>query len=571
MGDGKGFDAGAIFVSLKAQLSDFDSGIASAKKTLDSLAESGTNVSKTFQTTGTAVATAVDRIGARTTQTAKTFNDLESGTTKVRQRFQETGAQTEKLEQTTSRANATWARSANRILSVQLALLSLSEHSGPFKDLFQGISNGVSAAGAAMQLFQGKLTGLGGGFIAAGVAIESFIFRYWEDFIKAQDEGTDQMEASRKRVDQMRQTLEDAALAAKIFGTTYGEDLALKLRTQEATFASNLKRLREISAELAKLNSADPGLFGVPKEAKIESLNQERTGLNTQQDDISKTGAFNKAKANIVNLLQSTKDLNTALDNTNIIATRAFNEGISSPAEVAARHLSSAKTAFDKLVEDNLKILDAANAYNVSLKDREELLKRLHTDEEIRLAAKKVKAEQELNERIKATEDLAKTFSTSVGDGLREAIINSQKPMEALATIGKNLFANMVDQTIKRLETGLSAAFTAITGAAGEGIGLALSGILGVGGAILSRLGAKSSQSFNPVNSAVTSTQAFRGVVAGQASVAIADVGDNLSRAVQPVVDKLTDVVRILTSIDSKTGRAVGGFSGFPAVAAPTA
>ncbi len=128
MADGSGFNAGAIFVSLQAQLTEFNAGIESAKKTLDSLGSSGTTTATALQETGTAVSTALDRMNTAVPKAARYFNDLQNETGKVRTNFQETAKSTDSLGQATERSNASFGRSANRILGVQLALPFLALH-----------------------------------------------------------------------------------------------------------------------------------------------------------------------------------------------------------------------------------------------------------------------------------------------------------------------------------------------------------------------------------------------------------------------------------------------------------
>jgi hypothetical protein len=564
-----GFDAGSIFVALRAQLDDFNKGIASAKDTLSSLGQTSSEVTVAFTELDTSVQVFTEiETAAPRVRTALATVGAESRNAAVG--FQQQRQAVDETEQAHQRSNFTLGRSANRILSVQLALITLSQHAGPFRDLFQGISNGVSTAAASMQLFGDKLSLASGGLIAIGVAIESFLFRAWEDAIKAQDEGTDQLEKSTKRIDELKNALEDAAKVAKVFGSTYGEDLSRKLSLTEAEYASNLKRLREISAEIAKLNSTDPGLFGSDRTDKISALNLERTRLSGQQDTIQQTGLFDKQFAAAVKITDATKAFNKELENTEIVGQKALQFGVAEPAEIAAKSLSDARSEFDRLILDNAKLQDEANKYGLTDDQRNKILARLHSFDEIQSAADKERAAKAYNDQVKAVNDLASTFSTSVGDGLRDALINAKKPMEALASIGQNLFANMVDQTIKRLETGLTEAFKAITGVAGEGIGLALTGILGAAGAVLSKLGSKGSDSFGSVQSAVTSSQAVRGIVAGPSSVAIATVSDDLARAVAPVVQRLDMAIGYLASIDRKTGSGGRGGIGGSNVALAT-
>jgi len=585
-----GYDAGSIFVTLKAQLDEFNVGILSAKKTLDTLGDSGEVVFEELNT-GTIVfqeiedqsvktASALDRMTSRVermglgVQQANRFlqalNDsadrLESSFSGDRGGLPAAAEQTDRLSRSANNSATSFARYTNRIIQVQIALLNLSQSaSGPMKEAFQAISNGVSTAGAAFSLAQGKVGLLGAGLIGLGVAIESFLFRRWEESIKATDAASDQMDKSRKSVDALKNAMADASTTAKVFGATYADQLSQKLSLTEAQFTANQKRIREISDELRNLNGSDAEVG-----SRRESLNNERDNLNKQQDTILSTAGRDKAIADVVRMKQETKDLSTQLDNVKFSGEQALRFGLAEPLEVASGNAREAKAYFDKLIEDNLKIQDDANRYNVTLEQRKEILSKLHTFDELDKAAKDAREKKDEEDRIRAVNDLAKTFSTSVGDALRDAILNAKKPMEALAAVGQNLFGNMVDQFVKRLETGLESAFKAISGAAGEGIGLAVTGILGAAGAVLSKLGSKGTDAFNPVQSAVTSTQAVRGIVAGPSSVAIATVGDNLQRAMGPVVAQLQAAVGYLSKIEVNTrgGRASGG--GGPAVAVAT-
>ncbi len=567
----EGFDAGSIFVRLQAEISDFNAGLQQAKDSLDNLASGSKDVEVAFQELDTSVVV-FQEIEQRSNQARQAFSQFGAETQRSTQAVKGQSQATTENDQVHQRAGQTWARSANRILAIQLALINLSQNaSGPAKDAIQALSNGMSAFGAAMQVTGGKIGLFNAGLLGIGVAVESFLFRAWEDSIKAQEAATDQMEKTRKATDAMRLAISDAKLAIDVFGGTSADKLIASLHIEEAAFASNAKRIRDIGDEIGKLKNEQDKLYSPDRSGQIEALEQERLNLNRAQDTIRKTGAFDKANADVAKMLQSTKDLATAMEDVGIKGKSSLEFGVSTPLEVATKNASEAKTYFEKLLDDNVKIVEESQKYNITLEQRAEILKKLHPLDQLQAAAEDAKTKKALEDTQKRVLDLAQTFSTSIGDGLRDAIINAQKPMEALATVGKNLFANMVDQTVKRLETGLTDAFKAITGAAGEGIGLAITGILGAAGAILSRLGSKSSNSFNPVQSAVTSTQAVRGIVAGPSSVAIADVGDNLSRAMAPVVSLLQGTNGWLSKIEANTrGRGPAG-PGFPAVAAPTA
>lgn len=573
-----GFDAGSIFISLRAQLAEFNAGIESAKKTLDTLGAGSKEVEVAFTELDTSVQVFTE-IETRTAQTRKAFASMGAESNRTTEALRTQTKATDELEKTQQRSNLRWAQAANRIVAVQIALLTLGHNAtGPIKEAFQALSNGLNAATAAFQglnsIAPGVLSKLGAGLVGVGVAAVSVFTRYLEESIKATDESTEQTLKMLKSVDALKNAIGDADLVTKTFGGTTADTLLNKLRLSESAFAANAKRIREISDEIAKLTQDSEGrlLPFLPDSSieRIKTLRTEQNRLNLNQDSIRATAQFDKANADIERLLQSTRDLGKELENIQITGKKALDFGIAEPSEVASRNLQESRAYFEKLLDDNVKIVDESNKYNISLEQRLELLKKLHPLSELQGAANRVKSDKLTNDQIKAVNNLASTFSTAIGDGLRDAILNAKKPMEALAGIGQNLFGNMIDQTVKRLETGLTEAFKSITGAAGEGIGLAITGILGVAGGILSRLGSKSSQNFNAVKSGVTSSAAVRGIVAGPSSVAIASVGENLERAVQPLLREIQGSNGWLSKIEFNT-RARGGGIGGPSIAGSVA
>lgn len=578
----EGFNAGSVFVEIGAQIAKFKKDMAEARGTLDEFAASAVQASSQLDRGGGSALTAFDQIQNQSRQAAVAFGDFSNKVTQatinLQRNTQNFNTQINTVVNQTStvvnqlsgggqvdRLSTSFARAANRIISVQIAMAALagSAGNGLLGDSLKALSNGVQVASASLQLFHKQLSVTGAGVIALGVAIESFVFRAWEEAIKSTQAMTEQMEKTRKSTTALADSLKDITEKGQVFGDTWANIVGQKLSATEARFSANQKRIREISDELRKLQEqidAEPFGFGAKeKREQRETLVQERTNLNRQQDDIRRTAGFDRANAEVLKLLENTKKVRQEFENTEIAGQKALELGVADPAEVASKNLSAARGVFDKLLEDNLKIIDASNAYNLSLEDREKILKRLHPLSELQGAAKGVQDAKALNEAIKATNDLAKSFSSAVGDGLRDAILNSKSAMEALADIGNNLFANMVDQFTKRLETGLADVFKSITGAAGEGIGLAVTGIFGAAGAVLGHLGNKSESTFGNVRSAVTSSEQTRGIIAGPSSIAIAQVGEDLGRAVAPVVDRLDILITISRAIARNTKGGGGG------------
>ena len=82
----------------------------------------------------------------------------------------------------------------------------------------------------------------------------------------------------------------------------------------------------------------------------------------------------------------------------------------------------------------------------------------------------------------------------------------------------------------------------------------------------------ESDSSFGNVHSAINSSEQTRGLIAGPANIAIATVGENLQRAMAPLVARLDIAITVLTKIEFNTrGGRPGGDAGaggqFPGVA----
>lgn len=171
-------------------------------------------------------------------------------------------------------------------------------------------------------------------------------------------------------------------------------------------------------------------------------------------------------------------------------------------------------------------------------------------DEELRK-----KREEKMKETAKKFQDsFADPFAASIADGLRDGILSGASALETLKAMGENMFRESITSLSNFLQEGLSNAITSVVGSGGEALGGLLNAAMGVAGYFLSGRGrGKGSTVYGAVNG-ITNTEATRGIVAGPSSVAIARVGDDLSRSMAPVVERLDALVRIGTSISAKMG-----------------
>ena len=193
-------------------------------------------------------------------------------------------------------------------------------------------------------------------------------------------------------------------------------------------------------------------------------------------------------------------------------------------------------------------------------------------------------AEERGTEQIDVPADLSESISTSFREGFAGAIKNGDNlfgafsdNLEAAANESLiNGFQNAFDQAEALLGEAFESAATAlgpvlekVFGDSAGPLGQALSGALQfVALQALSALfgggGNKSSSSSGNVQSAVTSTQAVRGIVAGPQEIAIANVGQNIEQAFQPMLQETraqTDVLRTIAGLIAAGGTGSVGLT----------
>lgn len=160
---------------------------------------------------------------------------------------------------------------------------------------------------------------------------------------------------------------------------------------------------------------------------------------------------------------------------------------------------------------------------------------------------------------------LAASVTGAVGAGITDAVRNGASLSDALGTSFQNA-ANAsltagFDDALGTLQKGLGSAFDvaardiqsklppALQGAAGA-FGSALTSTLGFlaqqGIAALFGGGGNSQNSSSAgIKSAVTSTEAVRGIVAGPSQIAIAEVGNSIAEGFQPIAVILTEILSV--------------------------
>ncbi|MGH9796619.1 MAG: hypothetical protein ACRD5D_00530, partial [Candidatus Polarisedimenticolia bacterium] len=163
------------------------------------------------------------------------------------------------------------------------------------------------------------------------------------------------------------------------------------------------------------------------------------------------------------------------------------------------------------------------------------------------------------DQRDQFGQNVAEPFGAAIGHAVFRGIMEGKKAMEILADVGENLFSNFIDQSVRQFQAGMTDAFVSVFGTAAQGLGQLFTAVAGIAGAIYARRHGGGSDSFAAIRSQVESSQSVRGIVAGPSNVAIAAVGENISRAFEPARQLLEGILRAVVSIDRKTGRSAPG------------
>jgi tape measure domain-containing protein len=205
--------------------------------------------------------------------------------------------------------------------------------------------------------------------------------------------------------------------------------------------------------------------------------------------------------------------------------------------------------------------------------------------------ADRILAEREINDLIReraelaAMTDFGQGLATGISESFQQAFASAIKSGEdftkALSTNLENAANNALvsgfDKAFEALQEGLGKVFDAVAnqvgdifgnafGALGPVLGEALSGALQFVAlqaisALLGGAGNDQRSSGGNVQSAVTSTQAVRGIVAGPTEVAIANVGRNIAEAIDPLLQETIVQTGLLRGIlaNGQAGTAASG------------
>jgi hypothetical protein len=593
-------EAGAIIVALKAQIDSLEKGFAQAKKTLKGFG-------------GDVQASAVT-VGAAGKQISTTFDEVDKRSIRMAARF---------------------SQITQRMVGLQFAFGALNQlggrHLGRFSQTVEAGAAGFQAFAAVAATFPTPAGLAIGGILGIGVAVNALTNSF-----KQAEERADKLKKSMQENFLKASQAQGGNLFKELTAGGETQQIALRIQATEDDLLRTLKQRQVIVNQIAQIEStaafdaADAEgtrILLVEKRLELEKIAREQpftaTAINIQIAQIDNqlaelekkvTARANKmatlraglsATGNPDDLQKSLKTLNDQLKDSKAmdayiqgmtdLATEAagvkakLEGGFIDPAEAAARSADIAAKKI-KLMVDNLELLKRSGNVSGSVEGAIQRAQQQASDAELQKLAQDraneddrrlqdreqgSRAEAEALRQIRVegfNERFTVPFSQAVGFGIADGILSGASAMETLAGVGRNLFANFLDDSIKNFTTGMTKAFEGIAGVGGEVLGSMFTAVIGIAGAIFSNRKNKSSSSFDSVRGQVEDSTPLRGIVAGPSSVAVASVGEDIARAIAPVVDGIRVLAGIMQDVERNTrggGGRAGGGSDF--VAIPTA
>jgi len=565
------FAAGAIVVDLKSQVDALKAGTAAGKTEIKSFGNAVEDTANRVESSGKKISTAIDGIDAKSVRIADKFLKITA-----------------------------------HMIAMQTVLESVQGHKG-----MSGLQVALEAGATSLQRFImvfGLMPGVGGaalGSIVALISGYSTLTKAIDEVEKKQrelnrelDRNVGKVISALAREDVKSQILPESQgpLVASIASYTQqleaADKAARELSLAETMLAAQApvlqRQIDDLTTKIDAMSAAAGELDAIPPD--VQKLSAELAKLNLQMEVLQRNVTRAKAAmsgADIEGTARKIRDLKEALDfakteeqarklistigDVQIEGQRAVELGLDTPLQAAQKNLQATEAALRKIIaaEEDLKKAMALVGDNEELRNAIQQQLALLQESEAALGPKAQIAKAELESK-QAAGQYAQGLASSIGQAVSNGILNGEKAMTILADVGRNLFANMLNNVVDTFQKGMIAAFQSIAGQGGEILGGALTAVLGVVGGILSRK-RSGSQSFGGVQSGITSNEAVRGIVAGPTNVAIAAVGEDISRSMAPVVIRLDTIATILRSIDGKTRTTGGvGFSS-PAVMVPTA
>jgi hypothetical protein len=539
------YDAAAIIVKLKSQIDGLQKGVAQAKSTLHSFGSGVQETAKNVQAGGSRITAQFDQFDKAGIKTAARFAAL-----------------------------------TTRLSGLGFAINGLRDIAGQgfgnFQKAAESANSGLQVFAATLAVLPTKLGAITGALAGASLAITKFLAPTRE----AIEEATNAAKLT-ESVDEALNTLKrltDAALTkGSILGDSPRESAQAKLNAarQAAELLLNLQtqlleKRKEINSKLRAVEGNKT--FSVSQMAfvdatEVEAFRNQLGAIDNFLQNAPKRLDEIRSKIPGLNLSALTESAREAirgiqitLEDTQKITDQALRLGLVGPLDAAEAKARAAERAVQDLIAQAVEFERQTGRPNLELGTR------------ISVATADAKELRAVADSQRELERLSSNFAGAVASGLYDGIMSGAKPMETLAGIGRNLFANAFNDAVASFQKGMTEALNAL----GPGVGQLLTGLAGVAGFIASRHSKdKAQQSFAHVRSNIESTQAVRGVVAGPASVSVRQVEMEITRGLEPVRQLLQAQLQVQLQIarNTRAGAGSGGGGGgeFPAVAAATA
>ena len=528
-----GFVPGSVDIPFVAKVEQMQKGVKQAQ---DSIKTFG----KQVQTTGKTVKAQAKEMNKALAQTGKASADI---------------------------ANRA-AAGIQRLLSLQLVIQQFSGKAGlkAFGREIKATTDGLVAFAAIVTVMPGQL-GLAIGAVAAVSVVLLELIGISQEAIKVQKEFADFVDRSGEFFQKLGNQVKETTRLLVAFGATDAE----VARANVSTLQNQIKALEQFTDQV-KAKRRETALLLVTQSGDVA---RELQALLGQQDielqrafatreRLIKTAATVQAKAAIEEFKRFAASLQTGFKRIQAESADALTLGIADPLQRATLEVKNAEAAviqFQAQLREMNKIIQDPKV-DEALRERLRLLVAGGGGTRFSGLLDQLRQAQQREAAARAPQEFAQAFSEPFADAIGQAtfngILEGKKAMVIVADVGQRLFENFLGQAITNFQTGMVAAFKSIAGEGGAVLGNLFTGLVGLAGFFLSNK-AGSEQAFEGVSSAIESSQAVRGIVAGPTNVAIAQVGEDLRRALAPLQAVAERQLGELIAIRNNTQGGGGG------------
>ena len=489
-------------------------------------------------------------------------------------------AQTKQMNRAFSQTGQASASIAGRtaggiqqLLSLQLVIQQFSGKAGlkGFGREVKAATDGLVAFAATVTVMPGQL-GIAIGAVAATSVVLLELIGISSEAIKIQREFVLFVEASGRFFLKLENQVQSTTRLLRVFGATEAEVARAAVQIQQAQIKSLETFIDQTQAKaVANRQSAITQSGDVGRELGVLARQQERAVNQafTRREQLIKEATTVAARATVAQFEQFAASLQTGFAAIQRESEDAITLGITNPLQRAQLEVVNAEAAvikFQAQLRELNKIIGDPRV-DEALRNRLRLLvatgggtRGFEQLDRLRLAREKEARERAPGEFAEA---FSEPFADAIGAATFNGILEGKKAMEIVADTGQKLFRNFLSQSITNFQKGMVAAFGQIAGAGGEALGGLFTGLIGLAGFFLSNKRG-SQQAFEGVESAIESSQAVRGIVAGPTNVAIAQVGDDLRRALAPLQAVAERQLGELIAIRNNTGGAGPGTGAAP-------